>query len=90
MIYINDETNATLSSILFTTTEVLRLLVLSLVSFQFIQKLISLGIRDYSPSIYGLQTVNLVTNKAMTNVNVRTSSQRLQHQPHGLEALITV
>ena len=55
----NDK-DETLLAILFAVGESLRLFILFLVSFQFIYKLILLGIEHYTPNSYEMKNVNLV------------------------------
>ena len=75
----DDEISLALLPIMFITAEILNLLIIFLVSFQFVHKLISLAIKHYSPSLYELQAANLMTNgedhMANQNININNSKQ---------------
>ena len=64
-----------IETILFFCSELLRLLILCSVSLQFIQKLILLGLKHYSPTNYEMQTVNLV-NKTKRKYAITTSTSK--------------
>ena len=78
----NSESKDTILLSLFVATEVFRLLVLFLVSFQFVQKLILLGVGHYSPSNHELHSVNLLPKKdnIKIKINARGKTPQLEAQ----------